>query len=496
MENNESCTGGCVGALRSLAGKVFFWISNNKGFAFLFGALLLMLAIGRASPYFLHGPFGFGYDTGIYKKTFDDIKNFSDIFSSQVYLFPSFLAYIMNVFHIPMGFLLYGVHIFMSVFLAVPLYLLTKEYFGRYAGIIAVALFTASYTQVFASEFYLFKAVMGAVFMLYAFLYFTRKSYLFYLFAGLLALTQLPQLVLLIVGIGVASLIEWKKNFKFNSIGFGVIAFSLLLIYILAPQQIIAGWDVVMARLTGKIAFDAHQAGLFMTFKDLFVRESILIVLGFVGVLLSFRKKETLPLLSALIFVSILVIGKVFFENRYVMEMELLLIPFAAFMIARILERVLMRRYMKVAFSVLILAIVGIITLSYVVTTLPALTRNEVTAMNILEKKTDLKYVLVTNTVYAPWVYGFSGKEVLAPGIFNSVWNFDEFVAYQKAPKIEKIQKLLDIARKYGSYYYYTGEHQEDENLKDSSPFVVEILQLGGAKIYRVFNPDDPSLEK
>ncbi|MCX6733872.1 MAG: hypothetical protein NTX63_03585 [Candidatus Peregrinibacteria bacterium] len=470
--------------------KIIDWFSANRGFAILFAFLLLFLAIVRSVPYFLHGPFGFGYDTGIYKKSFEDIKNFSDIFRSQVYLFPSFLAYLMNVLHIPMGFLLYGVHIFMSIFIAIPLYLLTKQYFGRHAGVLAVALFTVSYVQVFASEFYLFKAVMGAVFMLYAFLYFTRKSNLFYLFAGLLALTQLPQLVLLVFGIAVASLVDWKKNLKFNLIGFWVVICALLLIFVLAPQQITEGWDVVMARLSGKISFDAHQAGLFMPFREFFVREFLLVIFGVLGVAFSVRRKEVLPLIAALIFVSSVVIGKVFFENRFVMEMELLLTPFAAFMIVKTFGKIFVRKYMKIVSVILIVFFVSIYTLFYVSTTYPALTRNEVTAVKILQDKHDIPYVFVTNTTYAPWMYGFSGKEVLAPGIFNSVWNFGEFLAYQQSSKVEKTQKLLNLARKYGPYYYFEGERQESDNLTGSSPFIVEILQLGKARLFTVSNPD------
>lgn len=465
------------------------WVFHHKGFVVLFAILLVILTIGRVAPYFLHGPFGFGYDTGIYKKSFEDIKQFSDIFTSQIYLFPSFLAYVMNLLHIPMGFLLYGVHMFMSIFIAVPLYLLTKEYFGKYAGAVAIAFFTISYVQVFASEFYLYKAVMGAVFMLYAFLYFARKSYWFYVFAGLLALTQLPQLVLLIFGVAVASIFGWKKNLTFNLVGLGIMVLALVFIFIFAPQQIVNGWDIFMARFAGKVSFDAHQSGLFMSFKEFVLREIVMVVLGLLGVILSFRKREVLPLLSALVFVSVVVIGKIFFEDRFVMEMELLLIPFASFGLVRIFDRILVKRYVKIIFSVLLVGAVVFFTTYYVSTTYSALTRNEITAMKILEKQKDISHVFVTNTIYAPWVYGFSGKEVLAPGIFNSVWGFDEFVAYQKAPRVEKLQKLLNIARKYGAYYYYVGERQADENLKGASPYIVEVLQLGGAKLYKVTSP-------
>lgn len=471
--------------------KITKWILENKWFCILFGILLLILVWGRSAPYFLYGPFGFGYDTGIYKKSFEDIKNFSDIFSSQLSIFPSFLAYLMNLLRIPMGFLLYGAHIFMSVFLVIPLYILTREYFGKYAGIVTTAIFTISYVQVFASEFYLFKAVMGAIFMLYAFIYFARKSYLFYIFAGLLTLTQLPQLVLLAFGVGVATIFEWKKYLKFNLIGLGIIALGLLFIFLTAPQQLTNARDIVLARLNGETAYDLHQAGLFMPSNEFFIKEFILIVFGFAGVISSFRKKEVFPVLASLIFVSVIVLGKIFFENRFVMELELLLIPFGAFMIVRIFEKILIKKIAKIAAAILIIAGSFSFTLHYFSTTYPSLTKYEIIALESIKRKNDVRYIFVTNTFYATWAYGFSGKEVLAPGIFNNVWNFEEFIDYQKSSKIKKIQKLLNLARKYGKYYYFEGERQKSDNLKDSSPFIREIYQLGDVRISEISNPDE-----
>jgi len=462
---------------------------SDKWLYIVFGIMILFLICSRAIPYLLYGPFGFGYDTGIYKKTFEDIKNFSDIFSSQVYLLPSFLAWLFNLLHLPMGILLYGVHIIASVFLAVPLYLLTKEYFGKYAGLVAVMIFSISYVQLFASEFYLYKAVLGGIFMLYAFYYYTKKSKLFYLFTGLLALTQLPQLVLLSFGVGVASFIDFKKNLKFNIIGIGLILFALLFTFIFAQQHIVNAWNAIYVRLSGMTAYDSHQAGLFMPFTEFLYNEFILFFLGLAGIVLSFKRKELWPLTFATIFVLVIIVEKIFFENRYVMEMELMMIPFAAFMIVKVLDKLLKRHKVKVFLAVILLLISFLGSAFYVITTNPALNKGEVWALDVMKAKTDVKYVFVTNTFYAPWVYGFSGKIVIAPGIFNSVWDFDQFMKYQKGNAFEKVQMLLDLSRKYGKIYLFQGLREKDDELKDRSPLIKEIFWVNKARIYEISPP-------
>lgn len=451
--------------------------------------MILFLFCSRAMPYFLHGPFGFGYDTGIYKKTFEDIKSFSDIFSSQVYILPSFLAWLFNLLHLPMRILLYGLHIFSSVFLAIPLYLLTKEYFGKFAGLTAVMIFSVSYVQLFASEFYLYKAVLGAIFMFYAFYFYTKKSKLFYLFTGLLALTQLPQLVLLVFGIGVASFVEFKKNLKFNLIGIGIVLSLILFTFLFAPQHIVNAWNIISARLSGTTAYDAHQSGLFMPFTEFLRYEFILFFVGLAGIILSFKRKEIWPLTFATIFVLVIIVEKIFFENRYIMEMELMMIPFASFMVVKFVNKSLKELKGRFLFVLILVLISFAGSAYYVATTRPALGKGEIWALDIMKQKDDVKYVFVTNTFYAPWVYGFTGKTIIAPGIFESVWDFDTFIKYQKGNAFEKMQMLLDLSKKYGKFYLFQGLREKDDKLGGRSPLIKEIFFYNNARIYEISPP-------
>ena len=283
-----------------------FWKKIKKDFGWSWVYLLVIFAVlflGRYAPYLVHGPFGFGYDVGIYKHVFENTLSFSSVLNSEIYFFPAFLAYLFNLIGLSTDFLLYQAHILFGVIIAIPLYFLTKEYFGKTAALIAVPIFAISFVQIFASEFYLYKAVLGAIFMLLGFLLYTKKSYWFYPIAALLALTQLPQFMLLAVGVAGGAIVEWKKHWKFNLIGVLILVVSFLLVLIFTPHHIINAWELVRDAVLNVTAYDSHQSGLFMNIGQFFRKDGWIFVLGIVGLILSYKNSKAFPLQVGLLVV-------------------------------------------------------------------------------------------------------------------------------------------------------------------------------------------------
>ncbi len=465
-------------------------LSKINWFYLLFGALFVILLVNRSFPYISYGPFGFGYDTGIYKKTFEGIHNFSDIFSSAVDIFPSFLAYIFNLFGVPLSWLLYYSHVLISALIAIPLYLLTKEYFGKYAGIAAIAIFTVSYVQVLASEFYLYKAVLGSFFMLFAFYFYSKKSFIFYIFAFLLALTQLPQLLLLAFGIGIATFTGGKKYFKFNLIGFFTLLGALLILLIFKAEYLFGAVNVVLSSLNAQNTMNSHQTGLFMTLPAYLHRSYIILACGILGFILSIKQwRKIIVLQASTAFVFVIVFLKLFFQNRFIVELDLLLIPFAAYFLIFLVERFLNRRFVKVFLSFVVLIIVLSLSRWYYKTTFPALSIYEVWAIDVLNERTDSKYNMVINTLYAPWIYGFSNKITLASGIFESVWDYDQWAKYVSiSDDEERAEMLIQVTEKYGKYYLFVGSREPHPEIEKQSDKIKKIFDVNGATIYEI-NP-------
>lgn len=459
---------------------------TSKWFYALMILVVLVLVVIRSFPYLLHGPFGFGYDTGIYKKTFEGMTSFSAVLSSQVYFLPSLIAYLFNLLHLPMDILLYYVYILFSCLIAWPLYLLTREFFGKIAGVVAVAIFAISYVQVFASEYYLFKAMIGAFFMLFGFYYYVKKSNWFYVFSVLLALTQLPQFLILLAGTGVASVFEFGKNKRFVLGLWGFMIAGVLAVFLLTPQHLINGWLAVYGALN-HLPNNANQVGSFMNPMEFLFRESVILAMALAGFIISCRKKGLLSLQIAVVVLGIIIFCKLFFQNRFVVEMGLLLIPFAAGLVAYFYERYLARKKILVVISVVVLlVIIGLATKFHYQTTYPALNKDEQWALNVINDKTDGKYVLVSNSYYAPWMYGFSNKITLAPGIFESVWELPDWVKFIKAPKVEKARTLIDLANHYGKIYLFEGARQNRSMYQEASPLIKRIFDINGVVIYEI----------
>jgi len=473
------------------AGKIMAKIVKRmktcKWFSPLLVLVVALLVFIRSLPYFLHGSFGFGYDTGIYKKIFEDMTTFSSIFGSQIYILPSFLAYLFNLLHLPTDWLLYYGYILFSVLTAWPLYLLTKEFFGKIAGLIAVAIFAISYVQVFASEFYLFKEMLGAIFMLFGFLYYVKRSNWFYLFAVLLALTQLPQFLVLAVGVGLSAIVNFKKDWEFNLRGLAIMIMAGLFLAFFTPQHLITAWDTVMGALNRSEGFNPHQSGSFISLMEFIYREWLLFILGVVGFIIALKKKGSLSLQVAVIFLMVVVFFRLFFESRYLIEMSLVLIPYASYLLA-IGYSALVKKFKRVK-NILIGAFVLVLvfaTTYHYLTTYPCLNKEEQWALQILIDRSDSNYVMATNSYYAPWLYGFSGKTTLAPGIFISPWDIRKWTVYMEGSAVDQASALIKIANQYGKYYVMEGTRQVYTRVDKASSLVKRIFDVNGVRIYEV----------
>jgi len=504
-------------------------ILKKHSFTILLGALLSLLLFSRAIPFILHGPFGFGYDTGIYKHIFDNITSLSQVLTSEIYPLPAFLAYITNTLNLPIDILIYYSYILFGVAIAIPLYILTKNHFGKTAGLIAVAIFTVSHVQSLASQIYLFKAEFGAIFMLFAFHYYARRSWKFYSFTFLLALTQLPQLLILAIAVGISTLINIKKEFKYHATLIGVAVGAFLFLLIFTPQHIINGFAFVRDAMFGEARVDSLQVGYLMTISEFLKKEIIIILLAVTGLAILVKnslkkllKKSSdgiedgfatalLPLYIAILFLSIIVFGKLFFERRYIMELDLFLIPFAAYALvagynwvikeleyenevrsintADSSKKVNLATTFKVACVAILCAITVGSTCYYYFTVTPSLTVEEQSALKFIGRKTDVSYAMVTNGMIAPWVYGFSGKETLAPGIFTSVMDYDQFTKYHATTEsAEKLAMLTDIAGKYGDFYLLVGAGQTKEQnlLNQEKSGIDRSFHKGNVTVYKL----------
>lgn len=454
----------------------------NKKSTIIIASLFILIFLLRAWPFILHGPFGFGYDIGIYKKIFEDTKNFSEIFQSNYDFIPGLLAYLGNKLQITSAFSTYYFYIFISVFLGFAIYKLTKEYFGKIVAIVALALFAVSYAQVLASEFYLFKAILGANFMLFAFYFYAKKSWWFYLFLLFTAFTQLPHILLLGSGILTASIFNLKKDFKYNATALIVLLLSAAILLVFKNHQIANAIYVVLQSIKKDFGFDNNFTGLFMTLRGYLKVGWPILSFSLLGLILTYNQKKILPFQISTTVVILIVFLQLFFQNRFIFEMDLMLIPFAAYAIVWIFAK---KPNFKHGFFLLLITLS--VSFYYFSTTYASLSKAEIEALKIIENKKDSNFVMVSNDYYSTWPSGFTGKNVIAPAMYNEVWTFDELLKYHNSKPADKAKILIDIAKKYGPFYLFEGRIQY--YYSDLSPFskkITKIFSRDNVKVYKI----------
>lgn len=460
-------------------------INKINWFGVLLGFLFIVILFTRTLPYLIYGPFGFGYDLGIYKKTFESIISFKDILSSEIYFLPAFLAYLLNIVHISTDLLLYFAYILFSLITGFSLYKLTKELFSKETALISVFIFAISYIQIFGSNFYLYKAFLGAGMMLLAFYFYSKKSYWFYIFAFLLAITQLPQFLLLIIGVTLAGLLSWKKDIKFNLIGVLSLITGFIFLSIFTPHHLINGWNIVWESILGSGINDNHHTGYFMEISTFFKKEAWIFIFGLVGLAYSYKNKKARALQIALVSVILIVVLKLFFFKRYILEMDLLLIPFTANAFYILFEKFKNKLYIK-KITIGLIIVVSIFTCIYwVKASRPSLSLAEVNAISIIKNRKDDNLVLTTHSKYGPWVYGFSGKLTSIPGMHNSIWTFGEWMGYKRGNTNERSKLLIETANKHGDFYLYQGVI-ERKDVVHVGVDIIELYNKNDTKVYLI----------
>lgn len=461
--------------------------SKNGQFGILLISVFFLLAFTRLFPYILHGHNGFGYDLGIYKSSFESITSLGDIIKSQIAIFPSTIAFIFNSLGIPIDYLLYHAHILFSILLAVPLYFLSKEIFNRETGLIAVLLFTLSYAQILGSEFYLYKAVLGGSIMLLGYLLYLKRSYWFYPCLILLALTQLPQFLILSIGVGITAIAQHEpEDYRYDITGLAILAGSLWLLIIFNPALLNNAIDVVFSAIRENPEAGYAFDGVFLSPEAYLHRGFGIIFFGIIGLFAALKNRKTTVLRTSILVMSAIVFFKLFFFNRYTFELDLLLIPFAAYGIIKLVKPLFKNKNYR--FAITSLAIIGSIFIAgwYHQTTFPAVSEIDEWAINEISKKEDSEHVLVTNTKYAPYIHGFSNKNVLSLGMFESIWDIETHDKFRKSFPAVQASMLLELTDKYGKFYYFVDAKSISFPFDKISNRIIEDFNVSNVKIYEL----------
>lgn len=444
----------------------FFGEEDNREFKlsrWLIVIPLLIILIVRIIP-FWHSDNPLGYDTGIYKKTIEDfakalpdLPHFSkgSLGNSEpwgLYLNTDLLSTI----GLSSNQILYGYYILLNLLLALSIYALVKKFFNQNAAILAVFIFAISLTQFQTYWMMYYKNIAALFLMLMAFYLLAQKSWLAIPVGGFLG--GLHPATFLVFGLAFFAHSIFNKDKTYHliaGIGILIITFSL---YLCNSQALLQFFSPDLSEMI-QIFGPGAGGGTFFNFN--FYRQIITFYLPFavLGLIYLIKNKKFNYLFFYFIFNFAIVYFNLIFHNRFIIHLDIIIIILAGVGSSYLLTKFVHTLAGKITIFLLFggaLYFLG----SAVIHQQPLISNEELTEIKSLAKivKED-EYVMATDSYYSPWLYGYSERKTIAPGLFEyNKWNRSDWNAFWYTSDIELRHTLLDEYEK--PIYLFVGDKE------------------------------------
>jgi hypothetical protein len=426
---------------------------------FIFALIIRLLPLTRSS-------IPLGYDPGFYKYTMD-------IYTSALPQIPEagLATWIKQMFEQGLFVLSDAMHVvagtnaiqiisylfpFLGALLVFPVFIVTRRLFGQKAGVIASVLYAISYTQYRTFTMFYFKNVLGLMFLLLAIYALESKKYgLVALMFAALGIFHRPEFLLFAL-----VLVPYFILHRRRGILFAVLGTAILIAPFWLPRWE-ANWGVLSGVLSTAVTNIQTREGLGGgTFfgPDTYTMVSLaylpFALMGFIYLVI---KRNWNSVFFYFVINAIIVVCQILFFKRLIIPLDIAAVILAAAGIDYILLR--RRRLWRVAgigAGILLLVSTGFPTLTLANNIRPLINDKQLEAVEwIRENDEDNAYVLATSND-APWVLGWSGRRVIAPGLFEwDIHNKDEWFDFFRTKSPEEAKEFMDV---YESpiYIYYS----------------------------------------
>jgi hypothetical protein len=231
------------------------------------------------------------------------------------------------------------------------------------------------------------------------------------------------------------------------------VTFSL---YIRNPQAILQFLSPDLGE-TAQIFGPGAGAGTFLNFD--FYRQIITFYLPFaiLGLIYLIKKRQFNYLFFYFILNFAIIYFNLIFHNRFIIHLDIIVVILSGIALSNILYKIWPNLFGKIA--VVILATGALYIFSIFFQAAKPLINNEelaeIKSLSIITEKNN--FVIVANSYYSPWVYGYSERKTIAPGLFEyNKWNKKEWEAFWFSSDLTLRHRLLDEYEK--PIYIYTGD--------------------------------------
>ena len=403
-------------------------IRNILGIGIVFVALL-----PRILPFLYHSH-PLGYDTGFYRRYI--LQDAGSFFHQSVpglgndALLPRLFLDSLRLIGIPPDIILYGSYLLLSMLSLGLIFLLVAHYEGRATGFFAAFLFALSPIQYTAYWYMFYKQAFALPLLLITFLLLEKKS---------------PWATLSAIGITLSHQTT------------SIIFFATTIPYIVtSPRRLkqLAAVFIPAAVLFGYLHGSwytnspALPVGVFMEIKEYLMLSFPMLVFAAIGIS-SFFARQKYTVMS--MFLGITAIFPIlllpFYQRTFFFLDAALALP--ASMGAVILWqqfRSASKNYMQTLMAGLL---IGLFTWQAyflwrtVVRLAPLVSREELRELETIDRLTLPHATILTSTALAPWVQGWSIRQVEAPGMFGDTRDVHEWRAFGQTTNAQEKIKFL-----------------------------------------------------
>ena len=456
--------------------------------AFLFALCIRLLPLTRSSV-------PLGYDPGFYKYAMDIYASALPLIPEAGLatwvkeMYPQGLFVLSDAMHVVAGTdamqLVNYLFPFLGALLVFPVFVVTRSLFGQRAGVLAAVLYAISYTQYTTFTMFYFKNVLGLMFLLLSIYALEKKKYwLMALMFAALGIFHRPEFLLFAL-----ILIPYFILHRRREIILAVLGAAVLIAAFWLPR-----WEVNWGVLSGTIETavtniqtgEGLGGGTFFGFNTYITVSLAYLPFTLMGAIYLAIKRNWNSILFYFVISSIIVVFQLFFSKRFIIPLDIAVVILAAVGINyTLLHRRKAWRVVGVAAVTLLLVATALPTVTAANNVRPLISEEQLGAVEwIRENAEDDAYVLATSND-APWVLGWSGRRVIAPGLFEwNVHNKDEWFSFFGTKDPEAAKEFLDV---YDSpiYIYYSKNWGNYLGLEKFQGSYFQKVYDDGAVVYK-----------
>ncbi len=371
----------------------------------------------------------------------------------------------------------------LSALLVLPIFILTRRIFDEKIALLACTLYAVSYTQFTAVTFMYLRNIFGLIFLLFALYALERKRYVLIaiMFAALGIYHRPEFLIFTLVLTG-----YFLKNRDIKLV-YSTALTAILIAPFWLPRLSIylpVVWGISNSAVQSAQGLPAG-GGTFFDFGQYEWVSLAYLPFGIIGAFYLIHRKMWNTLFFYFMITGIIVVFKLFFFNRLIIDLDIVLLILASAGISyTFLACWKIPRTAGIVFIGLLVVSGGVVILQKAREIKPLMNENQIESLEWLSGNTEDDAYILATSYDAPWALAWGKRRVLAPGLFE--WDNSgkdkwlEFLATGDPSKAENFLKKYDAK----IYIYYSFNTFNSMNLEKFNSSSFTKIPMKDAVIY------------